>query len=417
MRSPWPLRHALGLLVALHLPFVVAPPVYTITRYPHLALAEQAGVALAAVALGGLQLRHTAAARRGGRPRWWGATLLLTVLLTYVPTTWFTWDWANTQWFVIASVAMLLPGRLGPGVAAGIVAGNGLVFGHGIVDGGGDAGELVFWTFYWVAILVMGGAALYGSARLVQVADERHAARLELARTAVGRERLRVSRDLHDLLGQSLSAVSLKGDLALRLLPSDTEAARAEILSLTELARAALRDVREVTYGRHTVSLGAEVDAATHLLAAARIPLKVDVDPDLAAAVDPAVGDVLAWTVREGTTNLLRHSDPRACRLRAGWEGGVVALEIVNDGVRDEAAPVATATATTTATAAGGGSGLAGLGDRARALGGSVTAGRAPGGRFRLRVELPERPDDHDHVHDGPHDHPRPDDRQEDERP
>lgn len=428
MRSPWPVQHAIGLLVALHLPFVVAPPVYTVTRYPHLSLAEQAGVVMAAVALGGLQLRHTAAARQGARPRWWGASLLVTALLVYVPTTWFSWDWANTQWFVLASAAMLLRGRLAVAVVAGLVVGNAGLFGHTVVASDSGVGEAVFWTFYWVAILVMGGVALYGSARLVQVAEERHAARLELARTAVGRERLRVSRDLHDLLGQSLSAVSLKGDLALRLLPSDTEAARAEIQGLTELARAALRDVRAVTHGRHTVSLGAEVDAATHLLAAARIPLKVDVDPDLAGAVDPAVGDVLAWTVREGTTNLLRHSDPRACRLRAGWEGGVVALEIVNDGVRpetstDTAAAAKAGTETSTGTGAGtgagaatatgddiegagAGSGLVGLGDRARALGGTVTAGRAPGGRFRLRVELPERPP-----------LPHPDDRQEDERP
>lgn len=374
MSSPWTVRRAPWLLVALHLPFVVAPPVYTITRYPDLSLTESTAVALAAVALGGLQLRHTLAAARGERSRWWGATLLVVALLVYVPTWWFSWDWANTQWFVLASAAMLLPSRHAVGVDGGIVVANAVLFARATDGGGGSPGEVVFWTFYWVAIVVMGGVALYGSARLVQVADQRHAARLELAETAVGRERLRVSRDLHDLLGQSLSAVSLKGDLALRLLPSDTEAARAEIQSLTELARAALRDVRAVSYDRHSVSLGAEIDAATNLLAAAGVVTDIDVDlPDL----DPAIGDVLAWTVREGTTNLLRHSDARTCRLRAGRSDGVVQLEIVNDGVR---------------ASSGRGSGLAGLGDRALALSGTVTAGPRPDGRFRLLVEIPDVP-------------------------
>lgn len=376
MSSSWTVRHAPWLLAALHLPFVAAPPVYVITRHPDLSLAESTAIALAAVALGGLQLRHTLAAARGGRARWSGATLLVVALLAYVPTWWFSWDWANTQWFVLASAAMLLPGRYAVGVDVGVVVANAVLFARTVESGGGGFGELVFWTFYWVAIVVMGGVALYGSARLVRVADQRHAARLELAETAVGRERLRVSRDLHDLLGQSLSAVSLKGDLALRLLPSDTEAARAEIQSLTELARAALRDVRAVSHDRPSVSLRAEIDASTNLLAAAGVATDIDVDLDL-PDLDPAIGDVLAWTVREGTTNLLRHSDARTCRLRAGRFDGVVRLEIVNDGVR---------------ASSGRGSGLAGLGDRALALSGTVTAGPRPDGRFSLVVEIPDVP-------------------------
>jgi two-component system, NarL family, sensor histidine kinase DesK len=223
----------------------------------------------------------------------------------------------------------------------------------------------------------MGGLALYGSARLVRVVEDLHTARLELADLAVGRERLRVSRDLHDLLGQSLSAVSLKGDLALRLLPSDTEAARAEIQSLTELARSALHDVRAVTLDQHIVSLHAEIEAATALLAAAGIATELDLGlnhPDPA----PAHGDVLAWAVREGTTNILRHSDAERCWISATETDGCVTLEIVNDGVR---AP---------GSAAGQGTGLAGLADRASTLSGTVTAGPMADARFRLVVEIPK---------------------------
>jgi two-component system, NarL family, sensor histidine kinase DesK len=88
---------------------------------------------------------------------------------------------------------------------------------------------------------------------------------------AIGQERLRVSRDLHDLLGQSLSAVSLKGDLAKRLLHRDLAAARAEIEGLTKVARGALRDMRAVTSDQHAVSLPTETDGATALLQAAGV--------------------------------------------------------------------------------------------------------------------------------------------------
>lgn len=87
-----------------------------------------------------------------------------------------------------------------------------------------DSLSLATWSWivaYLAVILLMGGGSLYGAARLVRAVDELYAARAELAQVAVGRERLRISRDLHDLLGHSLSAVSLKGDLAIRLLGSD----------------------------------------------------------------------------------------------------------------------------------------------------------------------------------------------------
>lgn len=98
-----------------------------------------------------------------------------------------------------------------------------------------NTGELLYSTFYWLSGLLLGGVSLFGSARLVRVVEQLDAARTELAEAAVGQERLRLSRDLHDLLGQSLSAVSLKGDLALALLGRDPATSRAEIESLTAL--------------------------------------------------------------------------------------------------------------------------------------------------------------------------------------
>ena len=181
-----------------------------------------------------------------------------------------------------------------------------------------------------------------------------------------------MSRDLHDLLGHSLSAVSLKGDLALRLLHSDPPAARAEIASLTEIARDTLHGVRTVTSDEHTVSLRTETEGAAALLSAAGIDARIDLN---LTDLPPLVDNVLAWAVREGVTNVLRHSQASTCSITAGRGNGHARLEIVNDGVR---AP------------SGEGSGLAGLTERATALAGSVSAGPIGDGRFRLLVEVPE---------------------------
>ena len=179
-------------------------------------------------------------------------------------------------------------------------------------------------------------------------------------------------RDLHDLLGQSLSAVALKGDLAIRLLHNDPPAARAEIESLTGLARDAIRGIHTVSRDEHAVSLRIETEGAAALLSAAGIRCRIDVDlPDLA----PPVERVLAWTVREGVTDALRHSEAHTCSITGGRRDGNVILEIVNDDA--PATP-------------GEGSGLSGLTERARALSGSVAAGSTADGEFRLLVEVPE---------------------------
>ncbi len=189
---------------------------------------------------------------------------------------------------------------------------------------------------------------------------------------AVGRERLRISRDLHDLLGQSLSAIALKGDLAIRLLRSDTGAARGEIESLATVARDALRGVRAVARDEHMVSLPDELDGAAVLLSAAGISARIDAD---VAGLTPPAAQTFAWALREGVANVLRHSEARICSITAARQNGTLRLEIVNDG----AGPPG-----------GGGRGLAGLAERAHALSGTVTAGLTDTDRFRLLVTIPE---------------------------
>jgi two-component system sensor histidine kinase DesK len=362
-RSPW-------LLAALHVPFAASGPVTTIPRHQLTIGAAALLVALAA-AIAGLQLRHSIAVSKGGRPAAGGWTFAAMAVMVYVPVWWFTWDWSFMQWFLIASGPMVLRGLPAAVTVAGPILGHTVTTWY-LAEQSSAPGLVLAVTVYHFTLLVMGGAALYGSAWLVRVLNDLYAARTELAELAVGRERLRVSRDLHDVLGQSLSAVSLKGELALRLLPTDRAAARAEIESLTGVARQALRDVRAVTRDEHAVSLTTEIDAATALLGAAGIVTSVHVE--LPGLADPAQ-EVFAWAVREGATNTLRHSQATTWTVTGARLPGRVVLEIVNDAAQ---------------TYTGHGNGLAGLGERARALSGSVAANRTPDGRFRLRVEIPE---------------------------
>lgn len=367
----WTVRRARWFLIAVHLPFVLVPALIATV-----ASEDPMGIPLlllaVALGIGGLQLRHSFAAARGERPDHWQWTLVVLAVLVYVPLVWLTWRWYTALWFVIASAAMLLPRR-----PAAVIITLQVLIAIFLHHPPATWAELPPATLAWIviylfAILLMGGGCLYGAAQLFRVVDELYDARAELAEVAVERERLRISRDLHDLLGHSLSAVSLKGDLAIRLLRSDARAARSEVESLTEMARDALSRVRAVTRGEQDASFRTETEGAAALLAAAGIDASIDADlPQLA----PSVDNVLGWAVRQGVTNVLQHSEAGACAITARQEDGRVRLEIVNDGAR---------------TAAVEGSGLAGLAERARALSGSASAERTRDGGFRLHVEVPQ---------------------------
>lgn len=368
----WAPRRGRWLVVGIHVPFFAVSPIVTIAGFEGRTPADPTFVALLGLLIAGLQLRHSLAAARGERPRGWIWTFLALAALAYVPLWWFGWNWIANQWFVVASGAMLLRGWptalavVGPILGVTVTTASTAL----LVDQAGLRESVVF-TLYSLTTTVMGAGALYWCARLVRTIDQLYATRTEMAEVAIGRERLRASRDLHDLLGQSLSAVSLKGDLAVRLLSTDAPAALAEIESLTGVARRALRHMRAVALAEHEVSLRSEIDGAVALLDAGIAP---SVDVDLAELGRP-VEDLLAWAVREGTTNMLRHSQAQTCSITAARRDGSVRLEIVNNGAEGPLHQ---------------GSGLAGLAERAQALSGVVSAERIRGGRFRLVVEVPE---------------------------
>jgi two-component system sensor histidine kinase DesK len=185
------------------------------------------------------------------------------------------------------------------------------------------------------------------------------------------KERLRISRDLHDGLGHSLSAIALKGDLARRLVDRDPGTAATELDDLVRVARDAAQEVRQVARGYREMSLVQEVHRGVALLEATG----VDCQANLAALDLPGrVDEVLAWAVREGVTNAVRHSRATICSISTSRQGGSVRLELVNDGAPEPGRE---------------GGGLTGLRERASHLGGSVAAERTDSGGYRLVVEVP----------------------------
>ena len=237
-------------------------------------------------------------------------------------------------------------------------------------------------TGLWWLVVPMGALGLWGTAFVSQVAavTELRAAREELARRAVAEERLRFARDLHDLLGHSLSLIALKSELADRLLPATPERAAREIGEAEAVARRALREVREAVAGYRQPALVEGLHGAAELLAAAGIACRIENDAGL---LPKSVEALVAWAVREGTTNVIRHSRARHCVIRLERDDGTVRAEVSDDGRGLSLARDGAGSPT-------GGSGLAGLAERvADVAGADFEAGPLPAGGFRLRVSLP----------------------------
>lgn len=377
-------------LVAVHVPIIAEAPLYCIfgslggippSGYPWLA-------GVCGVLILGLQLRHSLALAHGRRPRFGVWTLLAQAVLVYVPLHWLGLNWISTQTVLLASIAMVLDGWLAAAAIAAACAYIGYQFAVVFPAHPGPASfaDYIYWVTYYVASIPIVPAALYASARLVRVAGELRGTQITLTRAAVGRERLRVSRDLHDLVGHSMSAISLKGDLAIRLLRRDRQAAAViEIQSLTEVAREALAGLRAITEGTPEVTLAGELVSAQALLAAAGVAVRVRDD---SSAIPPAAGEVLAWAVREGTTNILRHTAATTVLITLRSGQGLVRLEILNDGAHPANPP-----AEDGGSASGGpgtrGYGLSGLAARIQELSGTLTHGRLNDNQFLLTAQVP----------------------------
>jgi two-component system sensor histidine kinase DesK len=218
-------------------------------------------------------------------------------------------------------------------------------------------------------------------ARLVIVNRELALARLEIGRLAVADERLRIARDLHDLLGNGLSVIALKAQLAGRLLPADPDRAAGEVADIVGVSRRALEDVRAAVGGYRHLRLESELVGARAALQAAGVTIDVD---DQAGALPDDVDETFAWSVREGTTNIVRHAGALAAVIRTQRRGPEAILEVLDDGTGSARDADDLSTDATRP-----GSGLAGLAERAAAIGGRVEAGSRADGGFRLAVVVP----------------------------
>lgn len=278
--------------------------------------------------------------------------------------------WYALFYYASVSASALVPVRRGAALIglAGIAA---------TVTIGTQVGDLAGAIAQGLAVTMIGGV-IASSAALRRTNGALIEARTEVARLAVSDERSRIARDLHDTLGHSLSLIALKSELAGRLLPTDPDRARSEIADVERVAREALASVRETVSGYRRPTLAAELAGARTTLAAAGIEPSIDEPP---GALPPSIDTALAWVVREGVTNVVRHSGATRVAIRIGTTGAWATADIVDNGV-PTADPALIA-------ADDRGSGLIGLRERISALGGRVEAGSAEAGGFELRVRLP----------------------------
>jgi two-component system sensor histidine kinase DesK len=265
-------------------------------------------------------------------------------------------EWLGLLVYLSVAVALALPTRLAlPGIAALTVVAL-------AITGEPD-----------VAIQVAAFGVILGAVRrLMELVRELEAARAQVAELAAREERLRLSRDLHDVLGGNLSLIALKSQLARKLLGRDREAAEDEVRDIESVARTSLQEARAAVRGLRRASMASELERAREALTAAGIELEVTGGGPLPAGVEVLLG----FVVREGVTNVVRHSHARRCEIVLRRMNGVVALELRDDGIG--AAP-----------GADQGTGLGGLAERMAEAGGTLEAGPADGGGFRVIARLP----------------------------
>jgi len=340
-------------------PLLLIPPLLNLGGGPLNVLAQLALVAIIAAAAAVAVLTSR---RSGG-----GAIPLLALTaLAIAVVTGSVWGggWLVTWTLLAITTAAVLRGW--PLVVAiPLVAAGSMVASR--LDGAAGA------TF-WIggAGVLLAGVATASFLRLLETIDELRRTREELTRVAVAEERDRFSRDLHDLLGHTLSVMVMKAEAVRRLVHRDPDQAAEHATDIERVGREALNDVREAVQGTRTPTLADSLEGARRALGSAAIAPEVVVSgPELPSATD----EVLAWVVREATTNVLRHSGADTCRIELSDGAGRLRLTVTDDGVGGPPP-------------GGHRGGLDGLRRRLEAVGGVLDVQPGPDG-FRLVAEVP----------------------------
>jgi two-component system sensor histidine kinase DesK len=341
------------------------------------------------------------------------ATLVFVVLVDRIvlvqmpePGRYARWQWAlvpivfalgtalfavgHMAWITALAVASAGVGRMTPdgrptvlglvsctGIAVAISAATGLGYGNTIVAG---------------AVVALGNLLAHSAERRNVLMYRLKETRAELARAAVAEERLRISRDLHDLLGHSLSLITLKAELAGRVIRTDPDRAAREIAELETVARRSLTEVRQAVTSYRQPSLAAELVSSRRMLASAGTECRIRAPS--AYSLPPAVDALLAWTVREGATNIVRHAAARHAEIVIELTDTTACACLSDDGVGpgkgsipgvvDNPGPGAAAGAAAPgagsgATAKGAAAGAAAKGTPAGAAAGAIAKGAGAG--------------------------------------
>lgn len=226
-----------------------------------------------------------------------------------------------------------------------------------------------FWVSGVVFVAVIGAATVRG-AEMQRMNAQLRAARDDVERLAKVAERERIARDLHDVLGHTLSVIVLKSELAAKLAESDVVRAAVEIRDVERIARESLAELREALAGYRAAGIAAEIERARDVLSAAGVRFECDVDD---VHLPPRAEGVLTLAIREAVTNVVRHAGASTCRLQLSAHAQGCRLEISDDGHGSRANE---------------GLGLLGMRERVEALGGTFARDIAHG--TRLVVMLPK---------------------------
>jgi two-component system sensor histidine kinase DesK len=322
-----------------------------------------------------VQLSSLRKVASGLRPPWAFARLAFALSLTITMMVVIGPGWRDPGWFAGVAVAVAFTGRRRIVLLGLVVAAAGVYGAWRAADAFPLTDLEIIWDFsYLVTQTALGVVALYGSARLIGLLGELDLAREQWVRYAVDAEHRRAWGDLHDMLGQSLVAITLKADLARRLLTREPARSREELDELIELAAGQAQELAVIARGEVGVEFETELTKATWLLRAAGIEVSTVGDVEV-SELDTGTSALLGMTVREGTTNILRHAHARHVRICLSDRSGRLALEIRNDGASGDA---------------GAGTGLRSLAERAAARDGVATGSLLPGEEFALTVSLPE---------------------------